>query len=109
MGLWPRPTARERQLPPRQQPLRPSGWRALDRWTLPKRETLLTKSHTELPFYSLDLLRYQRHDHAAVFCAFDLLEHDGRDFRRRSIEKRKAVLAKLLSGSREGIAFNQHY
>ena len=56
-----------------------------------------------------DLLRYRRHDHAAVLCAFDLLEHDGWDFRRRPIEERKGTLAKLLSRSLEGIAFNQHY
>jgi ATP-dependent DNA ligase len=55
------------------------------------------------------LLRSWRHDHAAVLCAFDLLEHDGWDLRRRPIEERKAALAKLLSGSHEGIAFNQHY
>jgi bifunctional non-homologous end joining protein LigD len=56
-----------------------------------------------------DLLRYRRHDHAAVLCAFDLLEHDGWDFRRRPIEERKATLAKLLSQPNEAIAFNQHY
>jgi bifunctional non-homologous end joining protein LigD len=55
------------------------------------------------------LLRSWRHDHAAVLCAFDLLEHDGWDLRRRPIEERKAALAKLLSGSHEGIPFNQHY
>jgi bifunctional non-homologous end joining protein LigD len=58
---------------------------------------------------AFDLLRYRRHDHAAVLCTFDLLEYDGWDFRRRPIEDRKATLAKLLSGSHEGIAFNQHY
>ena len=58
---------------------------------------------------AFDLLRYRRHDHAAVLCAFDLLEHDGLDFRRRPFEDRKATLAKLLSRSHEAIAFNQHY
>jgi bifunctional non-homologous end joining protein LigD len=33
---------------------------------------------------------------SAVHCAFDLLELDGRDLRREPIEKRKALLAKLL-------------
>jgi bifunctional non-homologous end joining protein LigD len=56
-----------------------------------------------------DLLRYRRHDHAAVLCAFDLLEHDGWDFRRKPIEERKGTLAKLLTRSHEGIAFNHHY
>jgi ATP-dependent DNA ligase len=45
----------------------------------------------------------------AVFCAFDLLKYDGWDLRRRPIEERKAILAKLLSQPNEGIAFNQHY
>jgi len=35
---------------------------------------------------------------SAVHCAFDLLELDGRDLRREPIEKRKALLAKLLRG-----------
>jgi hypothetical protein len=35
-------------------------------------------------------------------CAFDLLELDGRDLRREPIEKRKELLAELLSGSRHG-------
>jgi bifunctional non-homologous end joining protein LigD len=33
---------------------------------------------------------------SAVLCAFDLLELDGRDLRRRPIEERKGLLAKLL-------------
>jgi hypothetical protein len=28
-----------------------------------------------------DLLRYRRHDHVAVLCAFDLIELDGEDLR----------------------------
>jgi bifunctional non-homologous end joining protein LigD len=30
-----------------------------------------------------DLLRSWRHDHAAVLCAFDLIEFDGKDWRTR--------------------------
>ena len=56
-----------------------------------------------------DLLRSWRHDAAAVLCAFDLLELDGRDFRRVPIEERKRTLAKLMGGPRPGIALNQHY
>jgi ATP-dependent DNA ligase len=41
-----------------------------------------------------------------VLCAFDLLELDGRDLRREPIEKRKALLAKLLKGSHLGIVLN---
>lgn len=55
---------------------------------------------------AFDLLRYRRHDHAAVLCAFDLIEHDGGDLRRMPIEERKATLARLLSRPHEGIAFN---
>jgi ATP-dependent DNA ligase len=57
-----------------------------------------------------ELLRYRRHDHAAVLCAFDLIELNGSDLRRATIEQRKAALAKLLLRQKEdGIAFNQHY
>jgi len=56
-----------------------------------------------------DALRYRTHDHAAVLCAFDLLELDGADFRSRPLEQRKATLAELLHNVRDGIAFNQHF
>jgi ATP-dependent DNA ligase len=36
-----------------------------------------------------ELLRYRHHNHAAVLCAFDLIEHDGADLRRAPIEERK--------------------
>jgi bifunctional non-homologous end joining protein LigD len=55
-----------------------------------------------------DLIRGYRHDAAAVLCAFDLLELDGRDLRRMPIEERKGILAKLLSHPHEGIDFNEH-
>ena len=47
----------------------------------------------------------------AVHCAFDLLELDGRDLRRRPIEERKSLLAKLLhdSDSDFSIVLNKHY
>src|SRR6516164_2226590 len=54
-------------------------------------------------------LRYRTHDHAAVLCAFDLLELDGADLRRQPLEHRKATLAELLVGVRDGVAFNQHF
>ena len=41
-----------------------------------------------------ELLRYRRHDHAVVLCAFDLIELDGNDPRRTTIEQRKAALAR---------------
>jgi bifunctional non-homologous end joining protein LigD len=46
---------------------------------------------------------------SAVHCAFDLLELDGRDLRREPIEKRKALLAKLLRGAHLSIVLNEHF
>ena len=43
-----------------------------------------------------------------TLCAFDLLELNGKDLRRRPIEERKRVLAKLLGNEHLGIALNQH-
>jgi len=45
----------------------------------------------------------------AVHCAFDLLELDGRDLRRRPIEERKGLLTQLLRGSNASIVLNKHY
>jgi len=56
-----------------------------------------------------DFLRYRCHDHAAILCAFDLIELDGDDLRPLPIERRKDILAALLSRPNQGIAFNQHY
>jgi bifunctional non-homologous end joining protein LigD len=58
---------------------------------------------------AFDLLRSWRHDHAAVLCAFDLIELDGKDLRRVPIEQRKQMLAGLLHREREGIVLNVHY
>jgi bifunctional non-homologous end joining protein LigD len=54
-----------------------------------------------------DLIREYRHDSAAVLCAFDLLEVDGKDLRRAPIEERKGTLAKLLRHPHAGIAYNR--
>jgi bifunctional non-homologous end joining protein LigD len=56
-----------------------------------------------------DVLRYRLRDHDAILCAFDLIELDGVDLRRRPLERRKATLAELLRGIRDGVAFNQHF
>jgi bifunctional non-homologous end joining protein LigD len=56
-----------------------------------------------------DLLRYRHDDHAAVLCAFDLIELDGYDLRQQPIEQRKATLADLLFAAGDGIAFNKHF
>jgi bifunctional non-homologous end joining protein LigD len=56
-----------------------------------------------------ELIRGHRTVASAVHCAFDLLELDGRDLRREPIEKRKALLDKLLRGSHLSIILNEHY
>ena len=56
-----------------------------------------------------DVLRYRIRDHAAVLCAFDLIELDGADLRWQPLERRKTTLADLLRDVRDGIAFNQHF
>jgi ATP-dependent DNA ligase len=43
-----------------------------------------------------ELIRGHSSKTSAVLCAFDLLELDGRDLRRRPIEEQKSLLAKLL-------------
>jgi len=45
----------------------------------------------------------------AVHCAFDLVELDGTDLRRRPIEERKGLLTQLLLGSNPRIVLNAHY
>jgi bifunctional non-homologous end joining protein LigD len=58
---------------------------------------------------TFELLRSWRHDHAAVLCAFDVIELDGKDLRRIPIEERKHTLANLLFRERDALTFNQHY
>ena len=55
-----------------------------------------------------DLLRYRRYDHAAILCAFDLIELDGDDLRPLPIERRKDILAKTSErASQTGITLNR--
>jgi bifunctional non-homologous end joining protein LigD len=56
-----------------------------------------------------DLLRYRRHDHAATLCAFDLIEVDGWDLRRRPLEERKDLLKRHLEQRHHGIAVNDTF
>jgi ATP-dependent DNA ligase len=56
-----------------------------------------------------ELLRYRHYDHAAVLCAFDLIELDGYDLRQQPLEQRKAALADLLRNASGGIAFNKDF
>ena len=56
-----------------------------------------------------DALRYRLCDHAAVLCAFDLIELDGENLRGARLENRKRTLAALLRDTEDGIAFNKHF
>jgi ATP-dependent DNA ligase len=56
-----------------------------------------------------DLIRGHGSKTSAVLCAFDLLELDGKDLRREPIEKRKALLAKLLRGAHLSITLNEYF
>ena len=56
-----------------------------------------------------EALRHRLHDHAAILCAFDLIELDGKDIRWACLEDRKHALTDLLSGTDDGIAFNKHF
>ena len=56
-----------------------------------------------------DLIRHKRHGDAAVLVAFDLIELEGEDLRRSSIEYRKRKLARLVHRPQLGIVLNEHY
>ena len=56
-----------------------------------------------------ELIRGHGSKTSAVLCAFDLLELNGKDLRRRPIEERKALLTKLLKGSHLSIGLNEHF
>jgi bifunctional non-homologous end joining protein LigD len=56
-----------------------------------------------------DLIRRHGTIANAEHCAFDLLELDGRDLCGEPIEKRKELLAELLSGSQLSLVFNECY
>jgi bifunctional non-homologous end joining protein LigD len=56
-----------------------------------------------------DLIRRHGTGESAVLSAFDLLELDGKDLRRKPIEERKRLLAKLLKGSHSSMVLNEHY
>jgi ATP-dependent DNA ligase len=55
---------------------------------------------------AFNLLRSWRHDDAAVLCAFDLIELDGKDLRRTPIEQRKDKLLRLVHDQHPGIVLN---
>jgi bifunctional non-homologous end joining protein LigD len=56
-----------------------------------------------------ELVRRQGALASAELCAFDLLELDGRDLRRESIEERKRLLAKMLKGAHLSAVLNEFF
>ena len=55
-----------------------------------------------------DLIRYRRHDESVFLRAFDIIELNGDDLRRETLESRKATLAIALAGTSSGIELNEH-
>jgi hypothetical protein len=55
-----------------------------------------------------ELVRHWRNGDSAFLYAFDLIELDGDDLRAQSLERRKELLARLLSRSTGGIQLNEH-
>jgi bifunctional non-homologous end joining protein LigD len=55
-----------------------------------------------------DLLRRKPTGEHVLLYAFDLLELDGQDLRREPLETRKATLASLLRGCRQGVRLCEH-
>jgi bifunctional non-homologous end joining protein LigD len=56
-----------------------------------------------------ELIRRHEAGERAALSAFDLLELDGKDLRRKPIETRKELLAKLLKSSHLSLVLNEHY
>jgi bifunctional non-homologous end joining protein LigD len=81
-------------------------------WTLRARSCLVDGEMTVLDEHGLahfdQLRRGERVNRAACLIAFDLLELDGQDLRRRPIEERKAALAKLLRRAGPGLQLCEH-
>jgi len=55
-----------------------------------------------------DRLRYRRDDRRVFLYAFDLIELNGDDLQREPVERRKAVLAKLIRRAKTGLVLNEH-
>jgi ATP-dependent DNA ligase len=55
-----------------------------------------------------EMLRRRRHDPRVFLYAFDLLQLDGRDLRRESIEVRKSALARLIRRCGPGLHLSEH-
>jgi bifunctional non-homologous end joining protein LigD len=57
---------------------------------------------------SFERIRYRRHDTSVFLYAFDLIELNGDDLRRETLEVRKSTLATVLARVGHGIWFNDH-
>jgi len=57
---------------------------------------------------SFDLVRHHRANYSVFLYAFDLIELNGEDLRRDSLEVRKATLASIVAKASPGIRFNDH-
>ena len=57
---------------------------------------------------SFDRIRYRRHDASVFLYAFDLIELDGDDMRRKTFETRKRTLASVLAKAAPGLRLNEH-
>jgi bifunctional non-homologous end joining protein LigD len=57
---------------------------------------------------SFERIRYRRHDTSVFLYAFDLIELNGDDLRRETLEVRKATLATVLARVGHGIWFDDH-
>jgi ATP-dependent DNA ligase len=53
-------------------------------------------------------LRRRSNDRMVFLYAFDLIELNGEDMRRRSLMERKGALAKLIANAAPGLTFNEH-
>ena len=52
---------------------------------------------------SFDRIRYRRHDASVLLYAFDLIELNGDDLRRKPLDTRKATLALVLRRAAQGL------
>jgi bifunctional non-homologous end joining protein LigD len=52
---------------------------------------------------------YRQHDANVFLYAFDLIELDGDDMRRKPLAVRKSTLASLLARAAPGLRFNEHF
>jgi hypothetical protein len=55
-----------------------------------------------------DLLRYRRQEHSVLLCAFDLIELDGEDLRRK-LSRNASRRLHVAAHPHDGIAFNEHF